>query len=536
MAHGHHLCIFAHGMAGTKDDWAAWVECLRRRCPHWTLRPLECLRDHVKPIVGKGLDALATLAGDEILHAINEEEQLQQDYLGPLTLHCVGHSMGGLVLRAGLHKVFQEMPEVRAGVFLTLSTPHLGVQAGWGAPEALWRNLSCLTAFISPQCPQLAIQDHSATGHEPPFLVALADPEGPHIAALRRFQRRLCITMSHGDNLIPAASGIIWADKRWRKAQLPETAVVGWGFEDHCEEMRAGYDDGFCSSSSSSNTDVSSSCARDGSCTPNQIDHSDSFRTHHRRERSAVWTKSTDGTSRFPRQILEGLDTLLWERLAVRLQFRGAAVHVFLIAKTAEQGELEHLYSLECVERLAELFVGCDGAGGGQPPPPSFPCWMRTLEVKAGSREDCLGRWVVATEEGIGAVRLYPFATEVEAIFHFKSLAATSRVLFDPDRNERQRDGANIGAFSTIRKRFASPLTSPASTTGTWMLVTEEGTGNVKFYSYDAEERARKAFAGFGATSRILFDPQHVEVQRGGWNRPAHGTIVATFMCEVGGS
>jgi hypothetical protein len=234
-------------------------------------------------------------------------------------------------------------------------------------------------------------------------------------------------------------------------------------------------------------------------------------------------------------QILEGLDSLLWERLAVRLQFRGAAVHVFLIAKAAEQGELEHLYSRECVERLAELLVGCDGAGGGQPPMPSAPCWMRTLEVKACSREDCLGRWVVATEEGIGVVRLYSFASEVEATFHFKSLAATSRVLFDPDRNERQRDGANIGAFSTIRKRFAS-LMSLASTTGTWMLVTEEGTGNVKFYSYDTEEQAREAFAGFGATSRILFDPQHVELQRGGWNPAAHGTIVATFMRDVGGS
>jgi len=362
-------------------------------------------------------------------------------------------------------------------------------------------------------------------------LVALADPEGSHMAALRRFQRRLCVTMSHGDNLIPAASGVIWADRRWRRAQLPETAVAGWGFEDHCGEMRATYDDGF-DSSSSSTTEASSPTICDGSWTPRRRDHSDSSWTPHGRKHGAAWTKSSDGTSRFPRQILEGLDSLLWERLAVRLNFRGAAVHVFLIAKAAEQGELEHLYARECVECLAELFVGCDGAGGGQPPMPSPPCWMHTLDVKSCSREDCLGKWVVATEEGIGNVRFYPFASEVEARFHFSSLVSTSRVLFDPDRNEHQRDGANIGAFSTIRNRFALPLTNPG---GTWMLVTEEGTGNVKFYSYDAEEQAREAFAGFGATSRILFDPQHVEVQRGGWNLPAHGTIVATFRREVAG-
>jgi len=210
-------------------------------------------------------------------------------------------------------------------------------------------------------------------------------------------------------------------------------------------------------------------------------------------------------------------------------------VHVFLIAKAAEQGELEHIYSRECVDCLADLFVGCDGAGGGRPPMPLAPCWKRTLDVKACSREECLERWVVATEEGIGVVMFYPFATEIEATFHFNSLATTSRVLFDPERNERQRYGANIGAFSTIRKLFASPLTNLASSRGMWMLVTEEGIGNVKFYSYDAEEQAREAFASFGATSRILFDPQHVEVQRGGWNRPAHSTIVATFRREVGG-
>merc|ERR1712226_1681729 len=101
----------------------------------------------------------------------------------------------------------------------------------------MWRNLSRLTGFLSPQLPQLAVQDRP--DGENPYLVSLADTESSHIAALGCFQRRICVTMVHGDIVIPAASGALWADRKWAKPAHPPSQVAGWGFEAYsCKDAR----------------------------------------------------------------------------------------------------------------------------------------------------------------------------------------------------------------------------------------------------------------------------------------------------------
>jgi len=330
------------------------------------------------------------------------------------------------------------------------------------------------------------------------------------VAALARFDRRICVTMAHGDIVIPTASGSLWADRRWRRPDLPAHHVAGWGIEAYSEH---GCNEDACETPSSWRSSSSS-----GSNSSNNLD----------------WRTSAEGACWYPSRILEGLQTVSWERLVVRLRMPKATQHVFLIAKAADQTELEHCLARQCVERLAAVVAGL---AEWQALEPSTPAWVRAVQARSCCREECLKRWVVATEEGIGIVKFYPFDDEVEARFYFQCLGALSRVLFDPLCMERKCAGANVGSFVTIRRHFAQPVAGPARS-GSWTLATEEGPGNVRFRSFEAEAKAREAFdrcGRLGMTSRVLFGPCLEEVGRAGWNPVAHSTIVSVFRREVGG-
>ena len=95
----------------------------------WILRPLNTLVSGARPMAS-GVDTLATLAAEEVLKTLSELGP------GPITLHCLGHSMGGLALRGALPRILDGAPRLTPGVFMTLSTPHLGVLASWGEPQA----------------------------------------------------------------------------------------------------------------------------------------------------------------------------------------------------------------------------------------------------------------------------------------------------------------------------------------------------------------------------------------------------------------
>eukprot|EP00928_Gymnodinium_smaydae_P031249 TRINITY_DN22995_c0_g1_i1.p1 TRINITY_DN22995_c0_g1~~TRINITY_DN22995_c0_g1_i1.p1 ORF type:complete len:646 (-),score=121.57 TRINITY_DN22995_c0_g1_i1:11-1714(-) len=545
-------------MAGSAGDWDLWVELLRARCPLWTLRPLHTLTEHARPVVGKSLCTLAALAADEVGAAVREvrwSQGLSAD--APVTLHCVAHSMGGIVMRGALPIIFDAEPNVLAGVFLTLSTPHLGVQAGRGAPEGLWRNLSFLTGFLSQQLPQLAAQDCSAGGEA--LLVALAKPGGRFLKALGRFRRRLCIAMEHGDVVIPTASGALWPERTWPKPRLPAHQVAGWGFA-ACSSLHTG-------------------CSREALTAADCITGSG-------------WQASADRTCNYPAQALEGLASLCWERAVVRLQAPSPNVHVFLIGKRCEQNSAEHLLSRACVSKLADAlaeaaadshfpeaasassFFGIseadapgspafaeDAAAAGKTAIPSTgdACAPATAEPAASFRENallepgwqwtlhacprrhCEGKWVIATEESCNNVRFYAFDKADEAHAFFDSWRV-SRILFDAQRTERRSAGANIPALSTIRRTFYSPVLN-VDCGLKWVVATEEGPGNARFYPYLDESAALYAFNHFdalGCTSRVLLAPgsgpdsPHREVRRAGWNVGSFKTILHSFQRELG--
>jgi len=170
------------------------------------LKPLESLSWGSR-FMGSGLDGLAELAANEIAAAVREELAKMDSSDSVVTLHCIAHSMGGIVLRGALPALFEQLRtdhdgQLRLGKYVSLAVPHLGIQATLRAPLQMWKNLSCFTAPCSSQLVQLSLQDQD---HYLPALAA----EGSHLDHLRAFESRICALEAPGDPLIPVASGVI---------------------------------------------------------------------------------------------------------------------------------------------------------------------------------------------------------------------------------------------------------------------------------------------------------------------------------------
>lgn len=492
---GQSLCVLAHGMAGSAADFRLWEHRLAVHYPRWRVQSLASYTQRVVPILGDGLDEVAALAEKEIVEILCD---MQSEDPRPVTIHCIGHSMGGLILRGALPGVFEQVPDLLAGTFLSLSVPHLGVQASWGDKKAMWRNLSRLTAFISPQLPQLAVQDGTSKDSTP-YLVKLAREGSQYIRALRRFRRRICVTMLNGDIVIPAASGSLWTDRKWHKPAWPESLLAGWGFEAYSVHE------------------------------PGVVPDSPRCPSVHGEE-DVVWTTSADGACSFPKQIEQGLLSMEWERLVVRLHIPKATVHIFTIGKAQEQSVLEHLFSCECVEVLVPMLAGQKGLDATNI---SAPRWAHQVALKKSPREDCYGKWTVALEDGISNVKFYPFLLEQAAHFYFDRLGAKSRILFDPLRVAIRSEGANKASWATIRRAYEHQVSQASLSSGIdekWLLGSEEGIGNVKFYMFQTSEEASVEFDSMFVTSRILFNPERQEVARKGWNPCSFSTITRALL------
>jgi hypothetical protein len=142
--------------------------------------------------------------------------------------------MGGLILRGALPRILEgyadaEVFQVQFGHYVSLSSPQLGVQAGWAVPWLWWRNLSKYTGRFSGQLTQLAMQD--GRRHGIPYLAALADKDGKYIAALSKFRCRTCVSMTTGDALIPTCSGLIQKENPFNKSFLQSGFKGTWRFE-----------------------------------------------------------------------------------------------------------------------------------------------------------------------------------------------------------------------------------------------------------------------------------------------------------------
>lgn len=340
---GAEICIMVHGLGGTLRDFDVWVEVLTRRCPKWHLRPLQGLAKGTRAL-GDGVNRLAQTAANEII-------ETARSVCGDLscasfTLHCIGHSMGGLIIRGALPSVLEEFGSAVAfGHYLSLSSPHLGTKATSRQMAHFWRNASIFTKPLSSQFVQLSIQDGSKK--KEPYLMEISDASGEHMDCLRRFQKRTCVSLDHGDPLVPVTSGVIdpqsviatpCSAKKWNFRLVTVDVAANPRTK---EEDRQGKV--FPLTLRKSVKAIMRNTFRRASLVP-------------AKRTELTWKTSRDGSCLYPEEVFAGLSSVDWHRIVVEVRHPLAAnLHVFLIGKIREQFTSEHAASKQCIEFLVGL-------------------------------------------------------------------------------------------------------------------------------------------------------------------------------------
>eukprot|EP00930_Biecheleria_cincta_P021741 TRINITY_DN16016_c2_g4_i2.p1 TRINITY_DN16016_c2_g4~~TRINITY_DN16016_c2_g4_i2.p1 ORF type:complete len:427 (-),score=49.57 TRINITY_DN16016_c2_g4_i2:84-1238(-) len=383
-------------MGGNCQDWDTWVEILAQRYPDWEVLPLQRIQKDSR-FLAAGLDTIADLAACEIAEAVRARQgSLQRGKGAKVTLHCIGHSMGGLVIRGALPKLFRDLIDTpfELGHYISLSSPHLGIQSSWWSPTHAWRNLCWLSAPISQQLAHLAIQDTSGRGL--PYLVELSNPEGEHLPLLARFRSCTCVSLACGDALISLPSGVIHPDfvsvgpspssygrPFWRldaissidgpsagekklQASCPSSGKFAAGLIGskglfsmligqlvHLWDLMLSFDN------------AARKTPMTGSETPRKYGRPLAATSRMsavstpKQASQLSWTISEDLTCKYPSELMEGLRTIPWRRIVAHAHHWPYArnMHVFLIGKQPEQFVEEHRMSRECIEWLVEILA-----------------------------------------------------------------------------------------------------------------------------------------------------------------------------------
>eukprot|EP00931_Biecheleriopsis_adriatica_P065720 TRINITY_DN40206_c0_g1_i1.p1 TRINITY_DN40206_c0_g1~~TRINITY_DN40206_c0_g1_i1.p1 ORF type:complete len:402 (+),score=82.99 TRINITY_DN40206_c0_g1_i1:29-1234(+) len=385
------LCVLVHGMGGTCGDWDTWLEVLAQRHPDWVLLPLRSLDKGCK-FLADSLDVLADMAADEIAAAARAEHARSASGSTELTLHCIGHSMGGLIIRGALPKLLAELQDVplELGHYISLSSPHMGIQASFWVPSQAWRNLCWLSRPLSKQLLQLAVQDVCSSGR--PYLVELSDPGGDALQQLGRFRHRTCVTLACGDPLISLPSGSIDPDISLQGHGFLEASF--WTFDEHFEsggsspfekKLKAVGKSAAKLAGDTSNKRglfsevvewlvylwalIWSLCRRVSTLSepakaqkygkPSEASLSASKPEPPFSPSQLSWQVSKDLTCKYPLELLDGLTSVPWRRVVARAHHWPFPrnMHVFLIGKRQEQFAEEHLMSRQCIECLAEILA-----------------------------------------------------------------------------------------------------------------------------------------------------------------------------------
>ncbi|CAL1171191.1 unnamed protein product [Cladocopium goreaui] len=371
------LCIMVHGMGGSDADWQTWVEILSQRFPDWVLWPLQKLRA-ASSFMGRDLRELSKMAAAEIFEVVRGTQASSPG--SRIVLHCIGHSMGGLIIRGALPSLLENFDDsVDLGHYLSLSSPHMGIQSSWLLPLHAWRNLCWLSRPVSLQLPQLALQDCS----ERPYLLEISHAESESMEILGQFQSCSCASLAFGDPLIPSASGMINPEMLLESHSIVDESFWRLEFDDTFAERSAGTRApgikeptakwmvisktllavlhmmlsllfGFMIAMASPCTILRTTLKR-SSMSEVQLRKGDSSPEGPAPKLS--WTFSQDLKCRYPEEIYDGLVSIPWRRILAYAHHRpvGRNMHVFLIGKRAEQHPEEHKMSRQCIERLAEI-------------------------------------------------------------------------------------------------------------------------------------------------------------------------------------
>lgn len=176
------------------------------------------------------LRQLGDLLAREVLGWIQE---IRERCETSVALNFVGHSMGGVTARVALPTILEGVatlapgPAVKYGQFLSLNTPHLGVNG---------RNVAGLfgglahTMFKKSWISEMGLSDGGID--TPCLLEEICDPTGPAFQALEAFEHRTAVAATHWDLMVPFSTGAICAANPFEPPKV--TASAFWRFEAAC--------------------------------------------------------------------------------------------------------------------------------------------------------------------------------------------------------------------------------------------------------------------------------------------------------------
>lgn len=182
------LIILVHGNNGSPSDWNHVVSSLESTLCGINGRTTHFYRfsSHAGSKTLVGVEQLGCALVDEIIAYIMENMNGMRGRR--IRLYFIAHSLGGLVTRAALPRLLDELGKQQYDAvpwgFCSIVSPHMGVNRAGGGPfKWLWKNAveSVCQNFYNQTGSDLTF--HSVETHEhtleETLLVRLADPQGP---------------------------------------------------------------------------------------------------------------------------------------------------------------------------------------------------------------------------------------------------------------------------------------------------------------------------------------------------------------------
>lgn len=223
-----HLVVMVNGIIGSADDWKYAAKQFVKAYPRDII--VHCSKSNCSKLTFDGVDIMGTRLAEEVLSVIKQHPHLQK-------ISFVGHSLGGLVCRYAIAKLYEQRSARRAcgeddmecslngstnscveevskrkiaGLepvnFITCATPHLGCRGHKQAPAfcglySLEKAASSSSWLLGRSGRHLFLKDRDEG--KPLLLRMASDSEDlPFISALQSFKRRVAYANTCFDYLV----------------------------------------------------------------------------------------------------------------------------------------------------------------------------------------------------------------------------------------------------------------------------------------------------------------------------------------------
>ncbi|XP_074354552.1 uncharacterized protein LOC141693370 isoform X1 [Apium graveolens] len=212
-----HLVVTVNGIIGSAQNWRYAAKQFLKRYPHDVI--VHCSESNYSMLTFDGVDVMGSRLADEVLSVVERHPGLQK-------ISFIGHSLGGLISRYAIAKLYTEERfeetgdpsfkehEVKGKIaglepmnFITSASPHLGCRGHrqiplFGGILAMEKAAARISWLLGRTGKHLFLTD--AYDGKPPLLLQMADDceDLKFISALRSFKRRVAYANARFDHIV----------------------------------------------------------------------------------------------------------------------------------------------------------------------------------------------------------------------------------------------------------------------------------------------------------------------------------------------